>query len=209
MGNSEDSKRTDLSDIHAVQLEMMKTLAAVFEKNGLRYALYCGTLLGAIRHRGFIPWDDDVDLVMPLEDYRRFLRLAAKELPRGYVVLTPENSDTHIIPWAKVFLDGTTMMSKSQAAYDTHWGVYIDIYPMIGECPVRVLRKMQTIAIRFVKLLLSPGVGFVFSLVVLHTPLYMQTTYIFCHFTGEFGRYRKKYRLKQKNMPAETKKCVG
>ena len=155
MGNSEDSKRTDLSDIHAVQLEMMKTLAAVFEKNGLRYALYCGTLLGAIRHRGFIPWDDDVDLVMPLEDYRRFLRLAAKELPRGYVVLTPENSDTHIIPWAKVFLDGTTMMSKSQAAYDTHWGVYIDIYPMIGECPVRVLRKMQTIAIRFVKLLLS------------------------------------------------------
>ena len=91
MGNSEDSKRTDLSDIHAVQLEMMKTLAAVFEKNGLRYALYCGTLLGAIRHRGFIPWDDDVDLVMPLEDYRRFLRLAAKELPRGYVVLTPEN----------------------------------------------------------------------------------------------------------------------
>ena len=136
MGNSEDSKRTDLSDIHAVQLEMMKTLAAVFEKNGLRYALYCGTLLGAIRHRGFIPWDDDVDLVMPLEDYRRFLRLAAEELPRGYVVLTPENSDTHIIPWAKVFLDGTTMMSKSQVAYDTHWGVFIDIYPMIGECPV-------------------------------------------------------------------------
>ena len=78
MGNSEDSKRTDLSDIHAVQLEMMKTLAAVFEKNGLRYALYCGTLLGAIRHRGFIPWDDDVDLVMPLEDYRRFLRLAVR-----------------------------------------------------------------------------------------------------------------------------------
>ena len=155
MGNSEDSKRTDLSDIHAVQLEMMKTLAAVFEKNGLRYALYCGTLLGAIRHRGFIPWDDDVDLVMPLEDYRRFLRLAAKELPRGYVVLTPENSDTHVVPWAKVCLDGTTMMSKSQAAYDTHWGLFVDIYPMIGEHPARVLRKMQTKTIQFIKTVLS------------------------------------------------------
>ena len=49
---------------------MLKAVAALCDRYSLRYSIYCGTLLGAVRHKGFIPWDDDIDLAMPLEDYR-------------------------------------------------------------------------------------------------------------------------------------------
>ena len=138
----------DLSEIHAVLLEMLKALADFFEQNGLRYSLYCGTLLGAIRHKGFIPWDDDADLVMPLKDYRRFLRLAAKGLPEGLAIQAPQISPNAFHPWARIFKNGTTMLPRSWMAYDTHGGIFVDIYPMIGAFSPPLLRKLQAKSIQ-------------------------------------------------------------
>ena len=85
-----NDNRTDLSAVHGVLLEMLKTLAAFCEANGVRYFLYCGTLLGAIRHKGFIPWDDDVDIVMPFKDYKRFLKPSRRSrVSRKPAGLTP------------------------------------------------------------------------------------------------------------------------
>ncbi len=148
-------RETSLADVHKVLLEMMKTLTAVFENHGLRYALYCGTLLGAIRHGGFIPWDDDADIVMPLKDYRRFLRIAAKELPEDYVLQTPENSVTYINPWAKVYKAGTTMLLRSRAVYNMNWGLSVDIYPMIGGPSASWLRSAQQFLIKVARGLLA------------------------------------------------------
>ena len=124
--------RTTLSEVHGVLLEMLKTLAAFCEANGLRYYLYCGTLLGAVRHKGFIPWDDDVDIVMPLKDYRRFIRLARRGYPGGFEVETLANSVGSSVPWVKIYKPGTTMLVRSEAAYETNWGIHLDIYPMSG-----------------------------------------------------------------------------
>ena len=60
--------RPDLVEVHIVLLKMLKAVTALCEKHNIRYSLYCGTLLGSIRHGGFIPWDHDVDLTMPLQD---------------------------------------------------------------------------------------------------------------------------------------------
>ena len=144
----------ELSDVHHVLLEMMKITVGIFEKHHLRYALYCGTLLGAIRHKGFVPWDDDVDIVMPLEDYRKFLRIASTELPEGYTLQTPFNSRTHLFSWLRIYKDGTTMLKRSQFAVDTTWGMFIDVYPMIGQWPVACLRSLQVKLIMFAKGLL-------------------------------------------------------
>ena len=154
METNNDGKKTDLSAVHKAQLEMLKAVAAVLEEHKLRYCLYCGTLLGAIRHKGFIPWDDDIDLVMPLKDYRKFLRIASRVLPEGCRLQAPGKDAKHFCAWAKVYRDGTTMMKRSQAAYDANWSLYIDIYPMIGEYPLSRLRPLQGKLIQAAKSLL-------------------------------------------------------
>ena len=155
MGTEDKVMETDLAGIQKVLLEMIKTLADVCEKNGLRYCLYCGTLLGAIRHRGFIPWDNDADIVMPLTDYRRLLRIAERELPEGYVLQYPGHGAGHINPWAKLYKTGTTMLLRSQAAFDKNWGIYIDIYPMIGGPSAPWLRKAQQFLLKAAKGLMA------------------------------------------------------
>ena len=64
-----------LEETQAACFEMLVELDAIFRKNGLRYDLCGGTLLGAVRHKGFIPWDDDIDIAMPRPDYERFIEL--------------------------------------------------------------------------------------------------------------------------------------
>lgn len=140
-GNVSDEET--IREVQRVELEMLKAVAALCDAHGIRYSLYCGTLLGAIRHGGFIPWDDDVDLMMPLPDYRRFLKVA-KCLPDKYELRSPENDMHAIVPWAKVYANGTTVLPVFAASIDTHWGAYLDIYPMIGAAKTDFGRKAQT-----------------------------------------------------------------
>ena len=69
----------------AAQLEILKDVDEVCTKYGISYFADAGTLLGAVRHRGFIPWDDDLDICMMRKDYHRFISVAEKELPEGYL----------------------------------------------------------------------------------------------------------------------------
>ena len=74
-------KGTDLQRAQRVMLRILKVFDAICSKHALTYWLDAGTLLGAARHGGFIPWDDDVDVVMPVEDYKKFCNIFEKELP--------------------------------------------------------------------------------------------------------------------------------
>ncbi|MCI9048437.1 MAG: LicD family protein [Hungatella sp.] len=98
------------------------------EKN-LRYYLAYGTLIGAVRHKGFIPWDDDIDILMPVEDYLRFLR----EYPgRGnYEVLDVSVDDNYFFPFAKL-TDHETFLHHHGMPITWMQGMYIDIFPMSG-----------------------------------------------------------------------------
>lgn len=118
-------------------LEIYKAFAAVCDKNGLRYYVTGGTLLGAARHKGFIPWDDDFDVVMPRPDYRKFFDICAKELPshlRGYDFRTKLPSDN----WHQMF--GKVMEVRSEVVDSIanasnlmlNQGVFIDIIPIDG-----------------------------------------------------------------------------
>ena len=68
----------------AAQMEVLKEIDRICKENGIQYFADSGTLLGAVRHKGFIPWDDDIDIAMPRDDYRKFFSIALKELPKGW-----------------------------------------------------------------------------------------------------------------------------
>ena len=137
----------EIKRLQEIETEMLKAITDFCDSNGLTYYLYCGTLLGAVRHKGFIPWDDDIDIAMPLKDYRKFLKLSNK-LPEPYVLQYPGSDRGYYQNWARVFADGTTFMDqifvgKGRTEFCMHQGFFMDIYPMIGAAKSEKGQKIQ------------------------------------------------------------------
>lgn len=125
-------ERLQAGDAHRgaqlVMLRLLRILDDICARHGLRYWLDAGTLLGAARHGGFIPWDDDVDVMMPDEDYRRLLAVAKEELPYDVFLQTKETDPEHDISWAK-FRDRFSYMDDPGGPYPYAQGIPIDIFP--------------------------------------------------------------------------------
>ena len=121
---------TQLRRLQLIQLKMLSDIHRLCERNQIRYFLVGGTLLGAVRHKGFIPWDDDVDIAMPRNDYQRFLAIAQAELGQTYFVQnfgTDQNYSRYI---TKIRLNGTSYIEDEVRHVDMHHGIFIDIFPL-------------------------------------------------------------------------------
>lgn len=116
-------------ELKQIQLQLLKQIDAYCTKNNLQYFLAYGTLIGAIRHQGFIPWDDDIDIVMPRSDYDQFVAHFNQENPHSKVI-SMENTPQYGLPFAKVH-DTRTVMHETMYKQD-NFGVYIDVFPLDG-----------------------------------------------------------------------------
>ena len=146
----------------AAELEVLKVIENVCQRNGLRYYAYCGTLLGCVRHKGFIPWDDDIDICMLREDYDRFFEIADKELPEGFVVSGIYGSEPRLWqangePQGRVMADEKYFsLPKYMDRFHAfpYMRIGVDIFPLdsMPSDPaeqyelVRLLTEMQTVA---------------------------------------------------------------
>ena len=120
-------------DIRPLQLRILDILMAVHqvcEEHGLRYYIIAGTLLGAVRHKGFIPWDDDLDIGMPRKDYDQLMAHAQEWMPAPYEVVSYETDKTYPLPFAKVQDASTTLIERMHLKY--LGGIYIDVFPIDG-----------------------------------------------------------------------------
>lgn len=120
----------EMKRIWAVLLDMYLSFAEVCEKYGLKYFVIGGTLLGAIRHEGFIPWDDDLDVGMMREDYEKFLRIASNEFQEPLFFQTPYTDDGYFVSWVKIRNSSTTGLSRATCHRRFNQGLYLDIFPI-------------------------------------------------------------------------------
>ncbi len=117
-----------LKEIQKINLEMMKDIHDFCKSNGINYSLAYGSLIGAIRHRGFIPWDDDIDIWMPRPDFERFS--AEYMSKKGYILSSVYDNDTYI-NYTRVYDNRTIVLGPAKAS-SHKIGVWIDIYPIDG-----------------------------------------------------------------------------
>ncbi len=122
----------EIHELQRIELGILLDVAALCREHGIPFFLGEGTLLGAVRHHGFIPWDDDVDLLMMREDYERFLTIAPAALAPKYEVQHPTTVKNYWSPFIKVRLvEGEQKYRQQHIAHLTdHNGPYIDIFPM-------------------------------------------------------------------------------
>lgn len=113
-----------------VELEIANEIKRVCEDNNIQYFLDAGTLLGAVRHKGFIPWDDDMDLAMTLDNYKKFLEIAPKKLDKKYFLETWDTDFYYPLPFAKV-IKLNTIYKEKKAPKKQKNGIWVDIFPVI------------------------------------------------------------------------------
>ncbi|MCF0211052.1 MAG: LicD family protein [Bacteroidales bacterium] len=120
------SKTIDLEELKKIQINILDAIEQFCTERKIRYSIGYGTLLGAVRHKGYIPWDDDLDIIMPYPDYQRFLQEFDGYKP--YLQVQSMRKDLYYrFPFAKVFDNRTILIEKTIRS-----GVYVDIFPVVG-----------------------------------------------------------------------------
>lgn len=138
-----------LERLHAATLTILDAIADVCQRANIRWYLAAGTALGALRHGGFIPWDDDIDVGMMRPDYDRFLEIAAQELPDEFELLAPGITPNYAPLFAKVALKGTRFWTDETIEAGFEQGIFVDVFPrdLVAADPVVQARQARNAAV--------------------------------------------------------------
>ena len=122
----------NMEELRKVQIEMLQIFKDICSKHNLTWFCVCGTALGAVKYKGFIPWDDDLDVALPREDYEKFLNVAPQYLPEHIFLQNHKTDKRFPHPFSKLRNSNTTFIEYGVAHLDINHGIYIDIFPIDG-----------------------------------------------------------------------------
>ena len=118
-----------LKRVQKIELEILKDFKKLCDRHGLDYFGIAGTGIGVLRHGGFIPWDDDIDIALPRKDYEEFLRLAKKELADKYTILNVRENENYPLMTTRLVKKGTKFREYALKDINCDFGIFLDIYP--------------------------------------------------------------------------------
>lgn len=132
-------------ELKAIIVDILSEIDKICKENNLTYVLMYGTLLGAVRHKGFIPWDDDVDIAMPIEDYNKLIQIFNKVSGDKYFLQCVDTDKSYWLTYAKVRRIDTLFAEKNLRKRTGQKGIFVDIFPMFylpERCENREISKM-------------------------------------------------------------------
>ena len=143
MTNKNNEKAT-LKRVQELSLNILKVIDNICRETGVIYSIAYGTMLGAVRHKGFIPWDDDIDLMMTPEQYEKFLKICETRLPENLKIVHYDNNSNYPLNFAKVMDVNTTFVEFDYEGLKYPQGVSVDIFPTyrIRNIPL-IIKRMK------------------------------------------------------------------
>ena len=137
---------SDISELRKIQMDILSYVDKTCREHNIHYSMSGGTLIGAIRHRGFIPWDDDIDIMLTREDYNRLICSIQEKFNNGerrYKILTHDIDHDFKFPYAKVVDESTIVIEDVKGC--KNFGVFIDIFPIdyipSGKCSTLFIKQ--------------------------------------------------------------------
>lgn len=129
------------------EIQILDYIDSVCRENNIRYSLTYGSLIGAIRHGGFIPWDDDIDIMMPRCDYNKFIRLVKAEKSNEFCILQPGETVDYTNNFVKIVKNHTAFLQyERDREKKFHKGIFLDVFPVDNVPDNRFLQKIQFVA---------------------------------------------------------------
>lgn len=142
--------------LHKVDMEIVKNVINICEENNLEYFMLGGTMLGAIRHKGFIPWDDDIDLGLPRKDYDKFLEIAPKQLTNNLKMVNYKtDSNYHYYITRILDIDTKVIEERIGKEEEKYTNASIDIFPLDGTPNNKILRQIYFFRVLYHRALMS------------------------------------------------------
>ena len=120
----------ELALIQKLEMGILKDFMKICEENNLVYFGFAGTGIGALRHKGYIPWDDDIDISMPRRDYEKFMELVKEQMGDKYEVLNTEEDINFPLATTRLCLKGTVFREFAMKDVDCNWGIFLDLYAL-------------------------------------------------------------------------------
>ena len=118
-----------LKKLHKIEVEILDEIVRICDKNNIDYFLVGGTLLGAVRHKGFIPWDDDIDIGMTRKDFKKFIECASKDLDSKYNIQYKDTNKEYYLNFIKIMKNNTIFEENDKIEYKGEKGIFVDIFP--------------------------------------------------------------------------------
>ena len=128
-------KEIDLSEFKQIASGILYDFDSICRKHGIVYSITYGTLLGAVRHKGYIPWDDDIDIMMTRKEYNKFLSYGIGELEKNHKLLSLETTPEYESPLPKIIDTNTILHQLNHIPESIDLGVYIDIF-LLDKVPI-------------------------------------------------------------------------